>query len=147
MKLKIGNLEIENNIIIGPMAGVSDKAFRQIQKEISGAGIVWTEMVNARAVVYEDKKTLKMLEKYENEYPVAYQLFGDDAEYMAKASRILSEKCDILDINMGCPAPKIVKNGGGSDLLKDIKKAEEIIIAVVKNSKVPVTLKMRLRMG
>ena len=104
-------------------------------------------MVNARAVVYEDKKTLKMLEKYENEYPVAYQLFGDDAEYMAKASRILSEKCDILDINMGCPAPKIVKNGGGSDLLKDIKKAEEIIIAVVKNSKVPVTLKMRLRMG
>ena len=138
MKLKIGDLEIENNIIIGPMAGVSDKAFRQIQKEISGAGIVWTEMVNARAVVYEDKKTLKMLEKYENEYPVAYQLFGDDAEYMAKASRILSEKC---------PAPKIVKNGGGSDLLKDIKKAEEIIIAVVKNSKVPVTLKMRLRMG
>ena len=101
-------------------------------------------MVNARAVVYEDKKTLKMLEKYENEYPVAYQLFGDDAEYMAKASRILSEKCDI---NMGCPAPKIVKNGGGSDLLKDIKKAEEIIIAVVKSSKVPVTLKMRLRMG
>ena len=67
MKLKIGDLEIENNIIIGPMAGVSDKAFRQIQKEISGAGIVWTEMVNARAVVYEDKKTLKMLEKYENE--------------------------------------------------------------------------------
>ena len=104
-------------------------------------------MVNARAVVYEDKKTLKMLEKYENEYPVAYQLFGDDTEYMAKASRILSEKCDILDINMGCPAPKIVKNGGGSDLLKDIKKAEEIIIAVVKGSKVPVTLKMRLRMG
>ena len=101
-------------------------------------------MVNARAVVHEDKKTLKMLEKYENEYPVAYQLFGDDAEYMAKASRILS---DILDINMGCPAPKIVKNGGGSDLLKDIKKAEEIIIAVVNNSKVPVTLKMRLRMG
>ena len=78
-------------------------------------------MVNARAVVHEDKKTLKMLEKYENEYPVAYQLFGDDAEYMAKASRILSEKCDILDINMGCPAPN--------------------------NSKVPVTLKMRLRMG
>ena len=102
-------------------------------------------MVNARAVVHEDKKTLKMLEKYEN--PVAYQLFGDDAEYMAKASRILSEKCDILDINMGCPAPKIVKNGGGSDLLKDIKKAEEIIVAVVNNSKVPVTLKMRLRMG
>ena len=102
-------------------------------------------MVNARAVVHEDKKTLKMLEKYENEYPVAYQLFGDDAEYMEKASRILSEKCDILDINMGCPAPKIVKNRGGSDLLKDIKKAEEIII--VKNSKVPVTLKMRLRMG
>ena len=86
-------------------------------------------MVNARAVVYEDKKTMKMLEKYENEYPVAYQLFGDDPEYMEKASRILSEKCDILDINMGCPAPKIVKNGGGSDLLKDIKKAEEIIIA------------------
>lgn len=142
--LKIGDLEIKNNCIIGPMAGVSDKAFRQIQSEVSGAGIVWTEMVNARAVYYNDKKTMRMLETYKGENPIAYQLFGDDPKYMGKAAEILSEKCDVLDINMGCPAPKIVKAGGGSDLLKDIDKAKEVIKSVIENSKVPVTLKMRL---
>lgn len=143
-KLKIGNVTLKNNVIIAPMAGISDAGFRQILHEIAGPGLIFTEMVNARAIYYNDQKTLRMLKKYEGENPVAYQLFGDDEKYVSYASAYLSKHCDILDINMGCPAPKIVKSGGGSELMKDLEKAESIIKAVVQNSEVPVTLKMRL---
>lgn len=143
-KIKIGEIELKNNVIIAPMAGISDPAFRKILNDVASPGLIYTEMVNARAIYYEDEKTLNMLKTYEGEYPVAYQIFGDDPYYMGEATKKLTKMCDILDINMGCPAPKIVKSGGGSDLMRDLNKAEEIIKEVVKNATVPVTLKMRL---
>ncbi len=142
--IKIGNITLENNVIVAPMAGVSDIGFRYINKKIANPGALVTEMVNSRAIYYEDKKTLEMLKTYENESPVIYQVFGDDEKYMYEAAKILSKKCDILDINMGCPAKKVVSTGAGSALMKDLDKARKIIRAVINGSEVPVTLKMRL---
>lgn len=141
--IKIGDIKLDGNVIVAPMAGVSDIGFRYINNYISKPAYIETEMVNSRAVVHQDKKTMNMLATYENEYPVAFQLFGDDEEYMGKAAKILSEKCDILDINMGCPAKKIVNSGSGSMVMTDLEKARRIIKAVVSNSSKPVTLKMR----
>lgn len=143
-KLKIGDVILKNNVIIAPMAGISDAGFRKVLNDIAKPGLIFTEMVNARAIYYNDSKTINMLKTYENESPIGYQLFGDDEKYVAYAAKYLSKYCDILDINMGCPAPKVVKSGGGSELMKDLVKAESIIKAVVQNSSVPVTLKMRL---
>lgn len=143
-KLKIGNVTLKNNVIIAPMAGISDAGFRKVLNDIAKPGLIFTEMVNARAIYYNDSKTINMLKTYENETPIGYQLFGDDEKYVSYAAKYLSKYCDILDINMGCPAPKVVKSGGGSELMKDLVKAESIIKAVVQNSSVPVTLKMRL---
>ena len=143
-KLKIGDVILKNNVIIAPMAGISDAGFRKVLNDIAKPGLIFTEMVNARAIYYNDSKTINMLKTYENESPIGYQLFGDDEKYVAYAAKYLSKYCDILDINMGCPAPKVVKSGGGSELMKDLIKAESIIKAVVQNSSVPVTLKMRL---
>lgn len=143
-KLKIGDVILKNNVIIAPMAGISDAGFRKVLNDIAKPGLIFTEMVNARAIYYNDSKTINMLKTYENESPIGYQLFGDDEKYVAYAAKYLSKHCDILDINMGCPAPKVVKSGGGSELMKDLIKAESIIKAVVQNSSVPVTLKMRL---
>ena len=143
-KLKIGDVILKNNVIIAPMAGISDAGFRKVLNDIAKPGLIFTEMVNARAIYYNDFKTINMLKTYENESPIGYQLFGDDEKYVAYAAKYLSKYCDILDINMGCPAPKVVKSGGGSELMKDLIKAESIIKAVVQNSSVPVTLKMRL---
>ena len=105
-------------------------------------GLVCNEMVSSKAICYGDEKTLKMLET-ENEHPISMQIFGNDIESMGKASEFVSKKCDILDINMGCPAPKVVKNGDGSKLLLDLELAEKIIEEVVKKSNKPVTLKIR----
>ena len=143
-KLKIGDVILKNNVIIAPMAGISDAGFRKVLNDIAKPGLIFTEMVNARAIYYNDSKTINMLKTYENETPIGYQLFGDDEKYVSYAAKYLSKYCDILDINMGCPAPKVVKSGGGSELMKDLVKAESIIKAVVQNSSVPVTLKMRL---
>lgn len=141
-KLKIGNVELENNLILAPMAGVTDLPFRKVCKEF-GPGLVCTEMVSSKAIFYEDSKT-KLLMKTEGEKrPISMQIFGSDEETMGYAAKYVSRLADIVDINMGCPAPKVVKNGDGSKLLLDIEKAEKVIKSVVKNSDKPVTLKLR----
>ena len=141
-KLKIGNVELENNLILAPMAGVTDLPFRKICKEFN-PGLVCTEMVSGKAIYYNDSKTKLLLNTDGEKRPISMQIFGSDAESMAFASKYISEIADIVDINMGCPAPKVVKNGDGSKLLLDIEKARSVIEAVVKNSNKPVTLKLR----
>ena len=140
--IKIGNVEIENNIFLAPMAGVTDMPFRKLCKEM-GAGLVYTEMASSKAVHYGSEKTKEIYEVFDEERPIGIQIFGSDADVMAETACELSSFADIIDINMGCPANKIVKNGEGSALMKDLKLAEDIILKVVKASKVPVTVKMR----
>ena len=141
-KLKIGNVELENNLILAPMAGVTNRPFRIICKEY-GAGMVCTEMASSRAMFHNDLKTKRLLNTDGEKRPISMQIFGSDEETMAYAAKHVSEIADIIDINMGCPAPKVVKNGDGSKLLLDLEKAETILKSVVQNSKVPVTLKIR----
>ena len=141
-KLKIGNVELENNILLAPMAGITDLAFRKVCKE-NNCGLVETEMVSAKAVYYNDEKTMKMLNMEGEKRPVSIQIFGNDPEVMMAATKILDGKSELLDINMGCPAPKVVKNGDGSKLLLDLDLVEKIVKSVVSVSKVPVTVKMR----
>ena len=141
-KLKIGNVELKNNLILAPMAGVTDLPFRLIVEKFN-PGLVCTEMVSSKALFYGDNKTKQLLKIDGEKRPISMQIFGSDTESMAYAAKYVSEIADIVDINMGCPAPKVVKNGDGSKLLLDLNKVEEIIKAVVLNSKVPVTLKFR----
>ena len=141
-KLKIGNVELENNLILAPMAGVTNRPFRIICKEY-GAGMVCTEMASARAMFHNDLKTKRLLNTEGEKRPISMQIFGSDEESMAYAAEHVSEIADIIDINMGCPAPKVVKNGDGSKLLLDLEKAESILKTVIQHSKVPVTLKIR----
>ena len=141
-KLKIGNVELENNLILAPMAGVTNRPFRMICKEY-GAGMVCTEMASARAMFHNDLKTKRLLNTEGEKRPISMQIFGSDEESIAYATRQISKIADIVDINMGCPAPKVVKNGDGSKLLLDLEKAKSILKTVVANSKVPVTLKIR----
>lgn len=141
--MKIGNLNLDNKVFLSPMAGVTDLPFRLICKE-QDCGMLYTEMVNAKALCYDDQNTKKMLKIEEEEHPVAIQIFGSDPEYMGGAAKILnSYPNEILDINMGCPAPKVVKNGDGSALLKNPELAAKVLRAVVDNSEKPVTLKIR----
>lgn len=142
-KLKIGNVELENNLILAPMAGVTNRPFRTICKEIGNPGLVCTEMASSKAMFHNDQKTKRLLNTDGEKRPISYQIFGSDVETMAFSAKYISEFADIIDINMGCPAPKVVKNGDGSKLLLDLDKAEEIMKAVVQNSEVPVTLKIR----
>ena len=141
-KLKIGNVELENNLILAPMAGITDLPFRSICKQY-GPGLVCTEMVSSKAIFYGDEKTKLLLNTQGEKRPISMQIFGSDVETMGFAAKEISKIADIIDINMGCPAPKVVKNGDGSKLLLDLDKAKEIIEAVVKNSSVPVTVKFR----
>ena len=141
-KLKIGNVELENNLILAPMAGVTNRPFRMICKKY-GAGMVCTEMASARAMFHNDLKTKRLLNTDGERRPISMQIFGSDEESMAYAAEYVSEIADIVDVNMGCPAPKVVKNGDGSKLLLDLEKAESILKVVIKHSKVPVTLKIR----
>lgn len=141
--MKIGNVQLDNEVFLSPMAGVTDLPFRKICKE-KGCGMLYTEMINAKALCYDDENTKKMLKIEEGEHPVAVQIFGSDPEFMGKAAAIMNEYSnEILDINMGCPAPKVVKNGDGSALMRNPKLAAEVLSSVVKNSKKPVTLKIR----
>ena len=140
--MKIGNVELKNNLILAPMAGVTDLPFRLITEKFN-PGLVCTEMVSSKALYYGDEKTKQLLKIDGEKRPISMQIFGSDPESMAFAARYVSEIADIVDINMGCPAPKVVKNGDGSKLLLDLNKVEGIITAVVANSKVPVTLKFR----
>ena len=141
-KLKIGNMELKNNIILAPMAGITDKAFRIICKEF-GPGLEYTEMVSSKAIFYDDSKTKRLINIENEEKPIAIQIFGSDPESMGYAARYVSNIADIVDINMGCPAPKVTKNGDGSKLLLDLNLAKDVIKSVVKNSSKPVTLKIR----
>ena len=141
-KLKIGNVELENNIILAPMAGITDLPFRVICKKF-GPALVCTEMVSSKAIFHNDSNTKRLMKIEKKERPVSVQIFGSDEESIEVATKYVNKIADIIDINMGCPAPKVVKNGDGSKLLLDLEKAEKIIQTVVKNAKVPVTLKFR----
>ena len=142
-KLKIGNVELENNLILAPMAGVTNLPFRIICKEIGNPGMVCAEMASSRAMFHNDEKTKRLFNTKGEKRPISYQIFGSDEESMEYAVRYMNDFADIIDINMGCPAPKVVKNGDGSKLLLDLEKAKSIIETVVKASKVPVTVKIR----
>ncbi|SFJ69902.1 tRNA-dihydrouridine synthase B [Terrisporobacter petrolearius] len=141
--MKIGNVQLNNKVFLSPMAGVTDLPFRLICKE-KGCGMLYTEMINAKALCYDDENTKKMLKIEDEERPIAVQIFGSEPEFMGKAAAIMNEyPNEILDINMGCPAPKVIKNGDGSALMRNPKLASEVLSSVVKNSKKPVTLKIR----
>lgn len=141
-KLKIGDVELENNLILAPMAGITDLAFRKLCKDC-GAGLVEAEMVSSRAIYYNDEKTLKMLNTDGEKRPISMQIFGNEPDIMQESAKFLNDKADIIDINMGCPAPKVVKNGDGSKILLNLDLAGEIVEKVVKASTVPVTVKIR----
>lgn len=141
--MKFKDFEVKNEVFLAPMAGVTDLPFRLICKEL-GCGLLYTEMINAKALCYDDQNTKKMLNILDEEHPVAVQIFGSEPEYMGRAAKILNDyPNEILDINMGCPAPKVIKNGDGSALMKNPKLAAEVLTNVVKNSNKPVTLKIR----
>ena len=142
--MKIGNLEVENPLILGPMAGVTDWAFRTICAKM-GANITVTEMVSSRALVYKDQKSARLLRKNEGSLCGA-QIFGNDPAIMAEAAGLALDisGCDFLDINMGCPMPKIANSGDGCGLMRTPELAEEIVKACVKAVDVPVTVKCRL---
>lgn len=141
--LQIGNVTLENNVILAPMAGVSDLPFRLLCREL-GAGLVCMEMVSAKAIFYNNKNTDTLMEIHPEETPVSLQLFGSDPKIISEmAKRIEERPFSILDINMGCPVPKVVNNGEGSALMKNPKLVEEILTALVKAVKKPVTVKFR----
>lgn len=139
----IGNVRIENPVALAPMAGVTDLVFRSIARKM-GAGLVVTEMVSSRGLLYDNERTKELLAFAEEERPVAVQLFGSDPQAMGKAARIVAGlQPDLMDINMGCPTPKIVKNGDGAALMLDPDRAARIVESVVRNSSCPVTVKLR----
>lgn len=142
--MKIQNLEFKNNIFLAPMAGVTDMPFREICKEM-GSELVYSEMISAKALTEKNKNTYDMLKVSQEESPIAVQLFGSDPLVMAECCELFNDNPDvcILDINMGCPAPKIVKNGEGSSLMKNPELAVKIIKEMKKESKKPVTAKIR----
>lgn len=143
MKLRIGNTVLENNVILAPMAGVTDLPFRVLCRE-QGAGCVVTEMVSAKAVLYKNKNTRELLQIDPAERPAAVQLFGSEPDIMAEiAARLEEGPYDYIDVNMGCPVPKIVNNGEGSALMKNPERAKEVLTAMVKAVKKPVTVKFR----
>jgi tRNA-dihydrouridine synthase B len=143
-KIKIGNLKLDFPFFLAPMAGVTDYAFRVIAKEF-GAGIVYSEFVSAHGIIRKNEKTLNMIKFSEFERPIGIQIFGDTPEVMENAARLVYEKFkpDLIDINYGCPVPKVTKKGAGSAALKDLCLMEDITEAVVKAVDIPVTVKMR----
>ncbi len=142
-KLQIGNVTLENNLILAPMAGVTDLPFRLLCRE-QGAGLLCMEMVSAKAILYKNKNTEELLTIDERENPVSLQLFGSDPDIMSEIAKQIEERpFDILDINMGCPVPKVVYNGDGSALMKNPKLAGEIIEKTARAVKKPVTVKIR----
>ena len=141
-ELKIGNVVLKNNLILAPMAGVTNLPFRIICEKFE-PGMVCTEMASSKAMFHNDQKTKRLLNTEGEKRPISFQIFGSDEETMGYSAKILSKSADIIDINMGCPAPKVVKNGDGSKLLLDLEQARKVMESVVKNSEVPVTVKIR----
>ena len=141
--MKIGSVQLDNPVISAPMAGITDRAYRILAKE-AGCGLVCTEMVSDQALLYGNPKTNHLLDSSGETGPISMQIFGSDTGYMADAAEIVESRgADLIDINMGCPTPKIVKNGEGSALMREPEKAAEIVRAVVGRVQVPVTVKMR----
>lgn len=142
-KLKIGDVTLDNNVILAPMAGVTDLPFRLLCRKM-GAGMVCMEMVSAKAIYYHNRNTEELLTIHPEERPASLQLFGSDPEILGEmAARIEERPFDILDFNMGCPVPKVVNNGEGSALMKNPKLVEKLLTALVKAVKKPVTVKIR----
>ena len=143
-KINIGNIEVKNNVYLAPQAGVTDIPFRKICRKF-GPGLTYTEMASTKAMEFESKKTEKILEIMDDERPSVVQIFGSNKDVIANTIFKLNEndKIDIIDINMGCPAPKLVKNGDGAGLLLDLKNVEQIIKEAVKISSKPITIKTR----
>ncbi|MGN0243759.1 MAG: tRNA dihydrouridine synthase DusB [Lachnospiraceae bacterium] len=145
--MKIGNVQVNNNLVLAPMAGVTDLPFRLLCKEL-GCGMLVSEMISAKALYYKNKNTIPLLETRVQEQPVAVQLFGSEPELMGEMAHAIEDKgFQMIDINMGCPVPKIVNNGEGSALMKNPKLAGEIVAAIVKRVSIPVTVKMRKGFG
>ncbi|MCR5068114.1 MAG: tRNA dihydrouridine synthase DusB [Erysipelotrichaceae bacterium] len=144
MKLQIGGKQLANRIIVGPMAGISNQSFRCIMKQF-GAGLSVSEMISDKAIYYKNKKTLKMCEVAEEEKPMALQLFGYDIDTMVMAAQYMDQKtdCDIIDLNMGCPVRKVVRNNGGSALMKQPQHAYELVRAMKESTNKPLTVKLR----
>ena len=144
-RIKIGNVELKNNVLLGPMAGITDKAFRVVCEEFN-PGLVFTEMISSKGLFYNDEKTKLLLDMDGEKRPIAVQIFGSDPIAMAYSAKYVSKYADIIDINMGCPAPKVVKNGDGSKLLLNLELVEEIVRSVVDavDKKIPVSVKMRI---
>ena len=143
MELKIGNVTLKNNVVLAPMAGVTDLPFRVLCQE-QGCGLVCMEMVSAKAILYKNRNTQELLQVDERERPVSLQLFGSDPKILSEIAASLEDgPYDMFDVNMGCPVPKIVKNGEGSALMKNPKLVEEILSSMVKAVKKPVTVKFR----
>lgn len=145
MKWKIGNVEIGNQLVLAPMAGISNTSYRKIVKEM-GAGLIYAEMVSTNALAYGNEKTFNLLKMSEEERPIVQQIFGSDVDTFVTAAKLVEERMhpDIIDINMGCPVPKVAMRAqAGSALLKNPKKIGEIVASVVKNVSVPVTVKIR----
>lgn len=139
----IGSVELKNRCVLGPMAGVTDRSYRQICSQM-GAGLVCSEMVSAKAITYRNRNTQELLAISPQEHPVSLQLFGSEPDVLTKAIEMIEEvPYDILDFNMGCPVPKVVKNREGSALMKEPALARELFLAMVKASDRPVTVKMR----
>lgn len=143
-KVNIGGIQFDNPFFLAPLAGITDGPFRRICKKF-GAGAVYSEMISAKGLYYNDKVTEKLLKIYDDELPVIYQIFGSDPAAMAYAADALSDRRNcMIDINMGCPVPKVVKGGDGSALLRTPELVTEVVEAVVKNAKKPVTVKIRI---
>ena len=143
MRVQIGNVKLENNLILAPMAGVTDLPFRVLCRE-EGCGLLYTEMVSAKAILYKNKNTKELLEVDPSERPIAVQLFGSDPQILgAMAHQIEDGPYDLIDLNMGCPVPKVAGNGEGSALMKNPKLVEEILSTMVRSVKKPVTVKFR----
>jgi len=140
---KIGDCNLTSRLLLAPMAGITDHAFRLICEKYE-PGLVVTEMVSAKGLMYHDEKTNLLLETTGEKRPIAIQIFGSDPDAIAYATDYVAEKADIVDLNFGCPAPKVVKNGDGSRLLQDLELAEKVAKAAVKSTNKPVTVKMRL---
>ncbi|MEA1960130.1 MAG: tRNA dihydrouridine synthase DusB [Bacillota bacterium] len=139
----IGTMEMENRVVSAPLAGVTDKAYRMVVKDF-GCGLIFSEMISDMGLIYQQSRTKRLADTSGEKGPVGMQIFGSDPEAMAKGARILEDMgAQIIDINMGCPTPKIIKNGEGSALLLDLKKARQIIHQIIASVSVPVTIKMR----
>lgn len=141
--IKIGDIELENNVILAPMAGITDLSYRRICKKYGKPGLVCTEMVSSKGLYYNDKKTEKLLNMSGEKRPVSAQIFGNDPIIMAEAAKKIEKQTDIIDINMGCPAPKVVKNNEGSKLLLDGELIYKIVSEVKKTIEKPLTVKIR----